>query len=54
MLKEKLIHYRNYANVLKKKNKISKDSMERMQKLIYQLYDEIYLLNKKIGEDKDE
>ena len=39
-LKEKIIVYKNYANVLKKKNTINKESMERNQKLILKLQEE--------------
>lgn len=48
ILKERIIVYKNYANVLKKKNQINKDTMQRMEKLIYQLHDEITRLNKEI------
>ena len=47
-LEEYLIVVKNYCNVLKKKNKIQKDSMERMEKIIYLKEDEIYRLKKEL------
>ena len=47
-LEEYLIVVKNYCNVLKKKNKIQKDSMQRMEKIIYLKEDEIYRLKKEL------
>ena len=47
-LEEYIIVLKNYANVLKKKNKIQKDSMERMQKMINIQHDEIHKLKKEL------
>ena len=47
-LEEYLIIVKNYCNVLKKKNKIQKDSMQRMEKIIYLKEDEIYRLKKEL------
>lgn len=47
-LEEYIIVLKNYANVLKKKNQINKDTMQRMEKLIYLKEDEIHRLKKVI------
>ena len=47
-LEEYIIVLKNYANVLKKKNKIQKDSMQRMEKMINIQQDEIYKLKKEL------
>lgn len=48
ILKEQIIVLRNYLKVLKKKNKINKDSMMRIEKILYLKEDEIYRLKKEI------
>lgn len=47
-LEEYIIVLKNYANVLKKKNKIQKDSMQRMEKIINIQQDEIHKLKKEL------
>lgn len=47
-LEEYIIVLKNYCNVLKKKNNIQKDSMERMQKMINIQHDEIHRLKKEL------
>ena len=47
-LEEYIIVLKNYANVLKKKNKIQKDSMNRMAKVINLKDEEIYRLKKEL------
>ena len=47
-LEEYIIVLKNYANVLKKKNKIQKDSMQRMEKMINIQQDEIHKLKKEL------
>ena len=47
-LDEYIIVLKNYANVLKKKNKIQKDSMQRMEKMINIQQDEIHKLKKEL------
>ena len=47
-LEEYIIVLKNYANVLKKKNKIQKDSMLRMEKIINIQQDEIHKLKKEL------
>ena len=47
-LEEYIIVLKNYANVLKKKNQINKDTIQRMEKLIYLKEDEIYRLKKEL------
>ena len=50
LLKEQIVVLRNYLNILKKKNKINKDSMLRVEKIIYLKDDEIYRLKKELKE----
>ena len=47
-LEEYIIVLKNYANVLRKKNKIQKDSMQRMEKMINIQQDEIHKLKKEL------